>query len=232
MKFKILNLYRKFVSWIKQKFYPKSSLDLPFIPTTITTFTNLFKTCTSLTSYPKIDYGFIPLQPLPQNIDDTKLRRWENDDEDDWEEEYELPQIFQWQLTSEFSIVPRKASDGAAGFDIYAIQEQVLKAKTRAYIPTGVSMAIPVGYVGQIWPRSGKAGLGIDTSAGIIDPDYRGELKVLLVNDSNEDFQILRGDRIAQLLIVKTLSPKIEFTVVDLLNNTERGSNGFGSTGR
>lgn len=148
----------------------------------------------------------------------------------DWEL-YEKNSKFQWQLTSSEAKVPLRGTDGSAGFDLCSIVNEIIPPRTRQWIPTGVAIAFPVGLVGFVWPRSGLAGKGIDTSAGVIDSDYRGEIKVLLVNDSDLAFTLNKGDRIAQLIIVETLSPNVNFTVVDCLSSTDRGTNGFGSTG-
>lgn len=149
----------------------------------------------------------------------------------DWEM-YESPSKFCWQLLTSDAVVPLRSTEGSAGFDLQSIAEMTIPAKHRNWVPTGVALELPYGFVGFVWPRSGLAGKGIDTSAGVIDSDYRGEIKVLLVNNSDSDFTINKGNRIAQLIIVETLSPNINFTVVDCLNATERGKNGFGSTGK
>ncbi len=98
-------------------------------------------------------------------------------------------------------------------------------------MPTGVHLAIPPGRVGLVWPRSGLAVRhGIDTLAGVIDCDYRGEVRVVLVNHGHEVFRIAAGDRIAQLLVQPV--ERADFVPVDALADTERGAGGFGSTGR
>jgi dUTP pyrophosphatase len=116
--------------------------------------------------------------------------------------------------------------------DLRAAEDCTLQPMERAAVPTGLKVAIPEGWEGQIRPRSGLAfrqGLSIPNAPGTIDADYRGELKVLLINLGPEVIQITRGMRIAQMLI--TPAPQVEIRVVQDLENTERGADGFGSTG-
>jgi len=124
---------------------------------------------------------------------------------------------------------PIRATEGAAGLDLYADETITIPEYHRAWVSTGIAVAIAPAYVGLVWPRSGLAGKGLDTSAGVIDCDYRGELKVLLCNGSHERKTVHAGDRIAQLLIVPVGMPNV--VEVDALPPTERGENGFGSTG-
>lgn len=124
---------------------------------------------------------------------------------------------------------PTRATEGAAGLDLYADETVTIPEYRRAWVSTGIAVAIAPGYVGLVWPRSGLAGKGLDTSAGVINCDYRGELKVLLCNGSHERKTVHAGDRIAQLLILPVGMPNV--VEVDALPPTERGENGFGSTG-
>jgi len=125
---------------------------------------------------------------------------------------------------------PKRASEWAAGADLHAGADVTLAPGERALVPTGLQLAIPAGHVGLVWPRSGLAVRhGIDTLAGVIDSDYRGEVRVLLVNHGAEPFQIRRGDRIAQLLIQRV--EQAQFAPVDELPPSGRGEGGFGSTG-
>ena len=131
--------------------------------------------------------------------------------------------------------LPSYASMGAAGADLRAAveTEQVLDPGERAAVPTGLILEIPSGWEGQVRPRSGLAirhGLTVVNAPGTIDSDYRGELKVLLVNLGNEKVKIQRGDRIAQLVV--TPAPQSTFIEVASLDATDRGVGGFGSTGR
>jgi dUTP pyrophosphatase len=131
--------------------------------------------------------------------------------------------------------LPRYAKPGDAGVDLTASEDTVLEpAGGRALVPTGLAVAIPRGYAGFIQPRSGlalKHGVTCLNTPGLIDADYRGELKVLLVNtDPSEAFRVTRGERIAQLVIQAV--EHVEFLEVDELGTTERGEGGFGHTGR
>ena len=131
--------------------------------------------------------------------------------------------------------MPDYATALSAGMDLHAnITEQVvLKPMERTLIPTGLSIALPKGYEAQIRPRSGlafKHGITVLNSPGTIDADYRGELKVLLVNLSNQDFIIQNGERIAQMVIAK--HEQITWESVTVLDSSERGAGGFGSTGK
>jgi dUTP pyrophosphatase len=130
--------------------------------------------------------------------------------------------------------LPSYATPDSAGLDLRAaIQENiVLKKNERKLIPTGISIAIPSGYNGEIRSRSGlayKNGIAVLNSPGTIDSDYRGEVKVLLINLGEEDFVLERGMRIAQLVIQKY--EMVNFEVVDSLNETVRADGGYGSTG-
>ena len=128
-------------------------------------------------------------------------------------------------------------SEGAAGADLAAafpLDEPIdLKPGARVTIPTGVSIALPDGYEAQIRPRSGMAereGVTVLNAPGTIDADYRGEIKVILINLGDAPSRIERGDRIAQIVIAP--APQATFVAVDALDNTARGEGGHGSTGR
>ncbi|MFD2700163.1 dUTP diphosphatase [Paenibacillus shunpengii] len=131
--------------------------------------------------------------------------------------------------------LPMQMSELAAGFDLYAAvdAETVLKPGERALIPTGFAMAIPAGYEAQIRPRSGlafKHGITCLNTPGTIDADYRGEVKVLLINLGNEPFAIARGERVAQMVIQAV--PQVIIAEVSELSETVRGAGGFGHTGK
>lgn len=131
--------------------------------------------------------------------------------------------------------LPEYAKPGDAGVDLRATADVVLApGGGRALVPTGLAVAIPRGYAGFVQPRSGlamKHGVTCLNTPGLIDADYRGELKVLLVNtDPVEPFQVRRGERIAQLVIQAV--EHVAFVEVDELDDTERGDGGFGHTGR
>jgi dUTP pyrophosphatase len=130
--------------------------------------------------------------------------------------------------------LPKYQSAEAAGMDLVAQvdEELTLAPMQRALVPTGLALELPAGYEGQIRPRSGlalKAGLTCLNSPGTIDSDYRGEVKVLLVNLSSEHAKIRRGDRIAQLVIAPVC--RAQLVEVEALGDSSRGSGGFGSTG-
>jgi len=130
--------------------------------------------------------------------------------------------------------VPAYAHPGDAGADLRAAESLTLAPGARATVPTGVSIAMPDGYVGFVVPRSGLAarhGLTIVNSPGTVDAGYRGELLVTLLNtDSTESFTIAEGDRIAQLIVMPV--SRARFVPVETLPGTHRGESGFGSTGR
>jgi dUTP pyrophosphatase len=130
--------------------------------------------------------------------------------------------------------LPKYGKPGDAGADIASRVDMVLKAGERALVPTGLSIALPAGYVALVHPRSGlaiKHGISMVNTPGTVDASYRGELQVILINhDLHEDFVINKGDRIAQLVIQKF--EVAEFLEVDSLPGTDRGTGGFGSTGR
>ncbi|KZZ86561.1 deoxyuridine 5'-triphosphate nucleotidohydrolase [Ascosphaera apis ARSEF 7405] len=127
--------------------------------------------------------------------------------------------------------LPTRGSALAAGYDLYAAEDTVIPAKNKGLVSTGLAMSIPVGTYGRVAPRSGLASKHfIDTGAGVVDADYRGEVKVLLFNFSSDDFKaVSRGDRIAQLILEKIYHPEIQ--LVDELAESNRGAGGFGSTG-
>ncbi len=126
---------------------------------------------------------------------------------------------------------PEYSSAGAAGADLRASEDLVLAPGARAAVATDLRLEIPPGHVGLVWPRSGLAVRhGIDTLAGVVDSDYRGELRVVLVNHGSEPFPISRGDRIAQLLLQRV--ERARFQSESELGGTVRGEGGFGSTGR
>jgi dUTP pyrophosphatase len=127
--------------------------------------------------------------------------------------------------------LPEYASAGAAGADLRASEAVEIVPGARAAVPTGVRLQIPPGHVGLVWPRSGLAVRhGIDTLAGVIDSDYRGELRVVLVNHGDTPFRVAPGDRVAQLLLQRV--ERAAFTAAPSIDDTDRGGSGFGSTGR
>ena len=130
--------------------------------------------------------------------------------------------------------LPVRASEHAAGVDLHAAIEAslTLEPGQRALVPTGIAVALPAGFEGQVRPRSGlavKRGITLVNSPGTIDADYRGEIKVILINLGAEPVTFERGDRVAQLVVHRL--PDIEWEAVDELAVTERGAGGFGHTG-
>ena len=126
--------------------------------------------------------------------------------------------------------LPTRGSGGAVGYDLYSIEEVVVPPTHRALVGTGIAIVLPVGVYGRVAPRSGLAVKhGIQVGAGVIDPDYTGEIKVVLFNHGDKDFEVKKGDRIAQLILERCETPEVE--EVGEVKDTERGSKGFGSTG-
>jgi dUTP pyrophosphatase len=144
---------------------------------------------------------------------------------------------FRWLDHGKGLEAPRQQTTGAAGVDLPAAlapgAELVLWPGERALVPTGFSIALPDGYEAQIRPRSGlaaKHGITVLNTPGTIDADYRGEVKVILINHGAEPFAIRRGDRIAQMVVAPVVA--VQFDEVEMLDETERGTGGHGSTGR
>jgi dUTP pyrophosphatase len=132
--------------------------------------------------------------------------------------------------------LPKYETEGAAGLDLFAATKEdtkiIIPPRKAEMIPTGIAISVPSGYEAQIRPRSGlaaKNGITVLNSPGTIDSDYRGEILVMLINHSNKDFEILRGMRIAQMVISKI--EQFNLISVDDLDTTDRGKDGFGSTG-
>ena len=141
-------------------------------------------------------------------------------------------QILIKQLDAELPL-PKKAYRGDAAFDICSTMDCVLAPGERRAIPTGIAIALPEGYAALVLPRSGLAarnGITVVNAPGLIDSNYRGEIASILLNtDTSVPFEIHRGDRISQLMIIKL--PAVDFNVVDVLPESDRGAGGFGSSG-
>ncbi|PHT29080.1 Deoxyuridine 5'-triphosphate nucleotidohydrolase [Capsicum baccatum] len=138
--------------------------------------------------------------------------------------------FFRVKKLSENAVLPSRASPLSAGYDLSSAVETKVPAKGKALVPTDLSIAVPQGTYARIAPRSGLAWKhSIDVGAGVIDADYRGPVGVVLFNHSEVDFEVKAGDRIAQLIVQKIVTPDVE--EVDDLDSTVRGSGGFGSTG-
>jgi dUTP pyrophosphatase len=131
------------------------------------------------------------------------------------------------------AIVPKYQTAGAAGVDLCSVEDVTIGEGDKALVATGLSMAIPHGWEGQVRPRSGlavKSALTVLNSPGTIDSDYRGEVKVILINHGHGVFHVRKGDRIAQMVFA--LVGRAEFDEVQDLESTGRGAGGFGSTGK
>lgn len=136
------------------------------------------------------------------------------------------------QKLSAHACTPRRATEGSAGYDLFASAELTILPGSRELVSTGISMKMPPGLYGRVAPRSGLAVKhGIQVGAGVIDADYRGEVKVLLFNQGSEEFNVFVGDRIAQLILERHETPAIHVVTGLSGGQTERGAGGFGSTG-
>ena len=129
------------------------------------------------------------------------------------------------------AIVPTRGSDHSVGYDLYSSEDAMVPSQAgRAIVGTGITVVLPPGVYGRVAPRSGLAAKHcINVGAGVIDPDYTGEIKVILFNHGLKDFEIKKGDRIAQLILERCETPPIE--EISIVEDTDRGSGGFGSTG-
>ena len=139
---------------------------------------------------------------------------------------------FEVLISCEPDLMPTIGNPGDAGYDLRSAENAVVPARSRHTVNTGVSIALPAGYVALVHPRSGlaaKHGITVLNAPGTVDAGYRGQMLITLVNHSDEDFEITRGDRIAQMLFQKFESAR--FVHVTVLPGSQRGSAGFGSTG-
>ncbi len=128
------------------------------------------------------------------------------------------------------AVLPARGSLLSAGLDISAIEDVVIEPKQRAVVRTGLAVAIPEGYYGRIAPRSGLAAkVGLDVLSGVIDADYRGEILCLLYNTGDDTIRLPAESKVCQLIIEKIITPAAVWA--EDINETERGSGGFGSTG-
>jgi dUTP pyrophosphatase len=138
--------------------------------------------------------------------------------------------MIKFKRLSQDAKIPVRATSGAAGFDVFSNGNYTIKPNVRCLLDTGIAMQLPVNYWGELKPRSGLAARhGLDVLAGVIDSDYTGEIKVSLINLGEHDVEIKKGDRIAQLIIQQYESYWVEVSEFD---DTDRGSGGFGSTGK
>lgn len=144
----------------------------------------------------------------------------------------EVPVLVKRLPHGEGLALPAYATSGAAGMDVVSAEDVVIAPGARHAVATGLSVAIPHGYEIQVRPRSGlalKHGISVPNTPGTIDSDYRGEVKVILINLGAEPFSVVRGDRIAQLVLAPVT--RAGWVEVDELDETDRGEGGFGSTG-
>ncbi len=129
------------------------------------------------------------------------------------------------------AIVPKYAHFDDAGFDLFAIEDTLVKVGERKAIKTGLAMAIPTGFVGLVWDKSGLSiKEGIKTMGGVIDSTYRGEVMIGLINLSDKDYEFKKGHKVAQMIIQK--KETVDFVETAELDDTVRGVGGFGSTGK
>jgi dUTP pyrophosphatase len=131
------------------------------------------------------------------------------------------------------AIIPKYQTAGAAGVDLCSVEDVTIGEGDKALVATGLAIAIPQGWEGQVRPRSGlaaKSALTVLNTPGTIDSDYRGEVKVILINHGHGVFHVRKGDRIAQMVFAPVA--QAEFTEVEVLDSTGRGAGGFGSTGK
>lgn len=141
-----------------------------------------------------------------------------------------MEEQFQVKLNYEDAMCPTRGSDEAAGYDLYSYEEKRIIPHTTQLIDTGISIRVPEETYGRIAPRSSVSKKGILVNAGVIDRDYRGPVKIMLHNLSNNDYVINKNDRIAQLILEQIKTPLVE--LVEELDDTIRGEGGFGSTGK
>ncbi|GAB4818788.1 hypothetical protein N2152v2_005834 [Parachlorella kessleri] len=131
---------------------------------------------------------------------------------------------------SEHATLPRRGSAGAAGYDLASAEDTFIPARGKGIVKTDLSIACPHGTYARVAPRSGLAVKNfIDTGAGVVDEDYRGNVGVVLFNHSDVDFQVRKGDRVAQLILERIATPEV--VEVEELDDTIRGAGGYGSTG-
>jgi dUTP pyrophosphatase len=137
--------------------------------------------------------------------------------------------VIEFKKLEENAKIPQLSTEGAAGFDLFSTVDKTIYCTDRLLIGTGIAAKIPCGCVGIIKSRSSMAAKCIDVKAGVIDSDYRGEIKVMLNSDDPGEYHIKQGDKIAQLIVVPILTDAKEVAELD---DTDRGGGGFGSTGR
>ena len=140
-----------------------------------------------------------------------------------------MEHILRVQRIGEDSRLPTYGHPGDAGLDLFSAEDIELAVGQAVPVPTGIKIAVPEGFVGLVWDKSGISLKGVHRLAGVIDSGYRGEVKVVMINLGHEPFRFSRGMKVAQLLIQPVVSVRVMET--DDLDDTSRGENGFGSTG-
>jgi dUTP pyrophosphatase len=140
-----------------------------------------------------------------------------------------IDDILKVKLLNEHAALPERKSTRAAGYDLFACESCTIQPFQRALVSTGIAIEIPSCTYGRIAPRSGLSVKGIDVGAGVIDEDYRGEIKILLINNSSAAFTVAKGERVAQLILECIATPRVE--QVNELSDTDRRDRGFGSSG-
>ena len=175
-----------------------------------------------------------------QEVEENKKRKEEPNDqiprkkykeEENNKKKMQNEFVLKVKKLTDLAVLPIRASKKAAGYDLVSAYDLTIEKRGKALVKTDIAVAIPEGHYGRVAPRSSLAWKNhIDVGAGVIDCDYRGNVGVVLFNHSNEDFEIKRGDRIAQLIIEKISTPEV--VEVEDLDSTERGEGGFGSTGK
>eukprot|EP00118_Oscarella_pearsei_P027154 m.310841 g.310841 ORF g.310841 m.310841 type:complete len:170 (+) comp55465_c0_seq1:84-593(+) len=144
---------------------------------------------------------------------------------------FKAEDVFKCKKLGPNAKIPTRASERSAGYDLYASQGAIIPARGKQKIKTDLAIAVPDGCYGRIAPRSGLAWKhSIDTGAGVIDADYRGEVGVILFNHGDADYEIKKDDRVAQLILQRIAAPAVQ--EVDELDDTTRGQGGYGSTGK
>ena len=128
------------------------------------------------------------------------------------------------------AILPTRAHHDDAGMDLYALDDEHIMPQQKQIVATGIAIAVPTGFFGLIGDRSSMAKRGAKVAGGVVDAGYRGEIKIVIWNLSNEVIQLKKGERIAQMMIIPIVTPAIQ--EVDILDETQRGLGGFGSSGR
>jgi dUTP pyrophosphatase len=145
-------------------------------------------------------------------------------------DETEEPQVLRFQQLETNATLPTRGSAQAAGLDLYSIEDVIIEPKQRALVRTGLAVAIAEGHYGRVAPRSGLAVKnGLDVLAGVIDSDYRGEIRCALYNTGDETIHLPAQSKVCQLIIEKIITPSAAWA--DEISETDRGSGGFGSTG-